>query len=261
MLFTDLPLAQRLEGADAQNGIECACRRPDAAFLRIAGGVAIFAGLGSVLTRALGGGMNGPLHETELDDLENFFRSRGAPVVLELCPFADPSLVELIGRRHYRICEFNNILVRSVTGLEPGDPDWSLPRVREIAPNEGDLWALTIAQGFSECEIPAEEEIEIGRTVAAMPSARCLLAFDGENAAAAGAIFVHEGVALLFSDSTIPRFRRRGMQTALIRRRLELAALANCDVAAASVAPGTASQRSYERCGFQVAYTKVVLMA
>jgi hypothetical protein len=34
-----------------------------------------------------------------------------------------------------------------------------------------------------------------------------------------------------------------------------------CDLAGASVAPGSVSQRNYERLGFQVAYTKAMVTA
>jgi GNAT superfamily N-acetyltransferase len=55
----------------------------------------------------------------------------------------------------------------------------------------------------------------------------------------------------------IPRFRGQGLQKGLIRARLAFARDRDCDLACASTAPGTASQRSYEACGFHAAYPKV----
>ena len=71
---------------------------------------------------------------------------------------------------------------------------------------------------------------------------------------------VHQGLALLFSDSTVGPARRRGFHRDLISARLRDAVAQSCDFAAASVAPGSASQRNYERAGFQVAYTKIQLV-
>jgi GNAT superfamily N-acetyltransferase len=66
-----------------------------------------------------------------------------------------------------------------------------------------------------------------------------------------------DGVALLSGTGVLPRFRGRGLQKALIGARLNRARELGCDIACASTAPGTASQRSYEACGFRVAYPKV----
>src|SRR5712692_8433299 len=69
MLFVDLALARRLEAAEAQAGVECAATlarlRPQsaAAAERIAGGVAVFAGVSSPLTQAMGVGLEGPVVE------------------------------------------------------------------------------------------------------------------------------------------------------------------------------------------------------
>src|SRR5580704_18408177 len=80
----------------------------------IAGGIAVFTGVDSPVTQAFGFGLDGPVTATELERLETFFFSRGAPVTLELCPFIDRSLVELLKQRPYRLEEFSNVLVRNV---------------------------------------------------------------------------------------------------------------------------------------------------
>jgi hypothetical protein len=49
------------------------------------------------------------------------------------------------------------------------------------------------------------------------------------------------------------------VQSALIAARLAAATAAGCHLAMACTAPGTASQRNYERAGFRVAYTKAML--
>jgi GNAT superfamily N-acetyltransferase len=83
-----------------------------------------------------------------------------------------------------------------------------------------------------------------------------LVFVDGEPAGG-GMLGIVDGVALLSGSSVLPRFRGKGLQKALIQARLAMAGSKGCDVACASTAPGTASQRSYETCGFRVAYPKV----
>jgi hypothetical protein len=106
-----------------------------------------------------------------------------------------------------------------------------------------------------------EDEIEIGRAVFRVCGTSCYLGrTETGEAAAGGALSVRDGLALLFADSTIAGFRRKGLHSSLIRMRLNLALAQGCDLASASTAPGSESQRNYERLGFSVAYTKVLLM-
>jgi GNAT superfamily N-acetyltransferase len=67
-------------------------------------------------------------------------------------------------------------------------------------------------------------------------------------------------VALVNGSGVRAAFRRRGIQGALIRARLERARELGCDVATSGTLPGTASRRNMERHGFHVAYPKLVLL-
>jgi len=249
--FLGLHLARRIEAAEARNGEECA-----QAVQRMAGGSAIFAGVDSQLTQAVGMGLHGPVSVEELDRMEAFFRSRGAPPVVDLCPLADPSLVAQLAQRGYRLTEFNNVLVRPLAGIEAAPP--SAP-VRLAEVREAELWAETVCRGFIERDQLTEDELDVGRIIFRMPSARCWFAFSGDHPVAAGAMSIREGLAILFGDSTVRGFRGAGWQSALIAARVGTATAEGCDLAASAAVPGGISQRNYERNGFRVAYTKAAL--
>jgi hypothetical protein len=68
---------------------------------------------------------------------------------------------------------------------------------------------------------------------------------------------VHAGLATLIGDATLVPARGRGLQLALIRHRLRRAAQLGCDLASASVVPGSISHRNYERAGFHFVYARV----
>jgi GNAT superfamily N-acetyltransferase len=255
-MFADATLARRLEAAEASNARGCATSPEGAAFLDIAGGCAIFVGADSPLTQAVALGLNGAVSEAEVDDLEAFFGSRGAPVSIDLCPLADPGLLEILGRRGYRAAEFNNVLVKRMPGAEIV----LAPRVRRALPGERDLWSYTVGRGFFEQGDLTTAEMEVGRAIFAMPGAVCYLAAGGGGEpAGGGALTVRDGLAILFADSTIPAFRRQGLHRELIAARLNEAIALGCDTATATTLPGSASQRNFERLGFQVVYTKVTM--
>jgi len=248
-LFGNFGLARRLEKAEADNA------RHLAGILDVAGGVAAFAGPSSPLTHALGAGMNGPVSADELDRIEAFYREQDSPVVIELCPLADPSLFDLLGRRAYRITEFNNVLVRTLDA-PPADV---VAHVRRAEPAEEDLWARTVSEGFFERSQFTHEELRMTSMLFHLPGGAPWLAFVDRQAAAAAGMVVRDGLATLFGDATVKAFRRRGLQTELIRARLLYAIERGCDLATASTLPGSQSQLNYERLGFRVVYTKLIL--
>lgn len=85
-----------------------------------------------------------------------------------------------------------------------------------------------------------------------LPEVRRFMAgADGEEWAAA-AMSVHRGVAVLGGAATRPHQRGKGAQSALLNRRLREAARAGCDLAVATVTPGTASAKNLVRAGFTV---------
>jgi hypothetical protein len=266
MPFADLNLARRLEGAQTQWRVDCAqaqaALRPEAgvAVERFAGGCAVYNPLGSPSSRAhaFGLGLGGPVGEEELERMEAFYRTRGVPAHVDLCPLADPTLTELLARRGYRLEGWTNVLVRSDPGVLPATP---LPRgatVRQVALPEAGLWAQVVARGFCEREV-TQAEVGLGMLVFSMPGTTCFLGLVDGQPAGGGAVALYQGVAILFGASTLVAFRRRGVQAALLRARLALSASNGCDLATTLTQPGSGSQRNAERQGFRVAYTRALM--
>jgi GNAT superfamily N-acetyltransferase len=256
MIFADALLARRLEWADAANA-RGTSGHEGTAVLEIDGGCAVFAGADSPLTQAVGVGLNGPVGEAKVVEIEHFFRTRGAKPKFEVCPLTDPEFVEILGRRGYRVSEFNNVLVKRLAGAEIT----LAARARRAVSGEDDLWAYTVGRGFFEHSELTDEEMDIGRAIQRMPGALCFLAStETGHVAAAAALAAHGGLATLFADATVSGFRRGGLHRELIAARLNEAIAIGCDMATASTLPGSGSQRNYERMGFQVVYTRATLI-
>jgi ribosomal protein S18 acetylase RimI-like enzyme len=82
-----------------------------------------------------------------------------------------------------------------------------------------------------------------------------------EGVIAGGASFrMAEGVAQLTGAATAPRHRRRGVQSALLSARLADAAAAGCDIAVVTTQPASKSQENVQRRGFDLLYTRAVLV-
>jgi GNAT superfamily N-acetyltransferase len=267
MHFIDLDLARRVEMAEANAGRECAesCHRlhPEysIAVAEIAGGVAVFAGVDSPVTQAVGVGLHGEVSDAELDALGEFFHSRKAPAAIELCPMVDMSLYEKFGTRNYRLLEVSNVLL--LDDLKAARISGELPpgvTVRVAMPGESKLWTLTVTQGFAEHFPVTQAMLDLMEGFYYRSTACCYLAFvDGEIAGGA-AVSAQHGVCGLFGASTLPAFRRRGVQSALLATRLAWAREKGCDLAVSITQPGSISHRNIERSGFRVAYTRTKLI-
>jgi GNAT superfamily N-acetyltransferase len=258
-----LELARRIEYAEAQAAVECAEAlgrfRPasSAAVGRAAGGFAVYCGKNSPITQAVGMGLEGPVSAREFDTLEEFYHKREEAVRVETCPLADPTFIELLGQRGYRVTEFSNVMARSVTEDESAPEPSKGVTVEKVAKDQIDLWTLTVSQGFAD-HFPVSQELqETMKMFAFAPKTELYLARVDGKVAGGGTLAIHDGVAGLFGASTLPEARNRGVQTALLQRRLARAAETGCDLAVSLAQPGSASQRNIVRQGFATLYTRV----
>ena len=261
--FVDLAFARRLEMAEMilPDCVEALSRRDSKhgiAAEAIAGGIAFFGGVTYPANQIVGMGLYGEVTEDHLDRVERFFHSRGVPSTIVVSPLADASLLAALAPRGYRIHEFNSVLIRRINPEEPFVPAPGVV-VEPVRPETVDAWAGAIAQGFSEFS-PVSEDVFTG--FAYLPGALAFLArIEGKIVGGCGGRIIPEArLAALFGTATLPEFRRRGVQSALIALRLHQAAKAGCEYAVVSTLPGGGSQRNMERRGFRLAYTKLVMV-
>jgi GNAT superfamily N-acetyltransferase len=259
--FSDLALSRRLERAEGHACVQYAHARrrlfPEsrAEWIQCGGAYAAFDGVDSPVTQTFGLGIFETLTLETLKTLEQFFQDHGAPVFHEVSPFAGPEALSLLCERGYRPVEISNVLYRSVA-MPSTEPDPHI-RVQVSGPDEAQLWSEVSARGWSH-EHPEFREflLDLGAIAAAREQSYCFLAsFDGEPGAA-GALSIHEGVALFGGSATVPELRRRGLQGALLHERMRYAFEHGCDLAMMVAIPGSDSQRNAERKGFRIAYTR-----
>jgi GNAT superfamily N-acetyltransferase len=82
---------------------------------------------------------------------------------------------------------------------------------------------------------------------------RFLARIDGEPAGV-GAIELRDGIASVAMGATVPKFRRRGVHTALLRHRLHLAHQLGAELVLSAANFGSGSFRNQQRLGLQLAY-------
>ncbi len=219
----------------------------------------MFAGVGSPMTHAVGIGFRGSVPDQEMKGIERFFRERGSSCVIDLCPLADASVLGFLQAQPYRVTEFSNVLARRISPDEifvqsSGEQAADL---RIASEHEIPYWARVVSEGFSEYMPVSDDMVDL--MAATCQNAQCWFAGRDEPAGGA-AMSVQEDVALFFGDALLRRARGRGWQSLLIRARLAAAQRQGCDLAMATVLPGSVSHRNYERAGFELIYMRVNLL-
>ena len=266
--FADLDLARRLEMTDALAAVEFArsWARINSfsanSSIAVAGGYGGFGGVDSPLTQAFGLGLTGPVTEDDMSAIEEFYRGNGAPVNIETCPLADLSLLTLLNARGYRPIEYSNVSVREVTegDLVAWPDSTSSVTVRSPREDEVESYSLVVIKSFlPDADLPTSLLNVFTSCFNAGGAYFFLAEIDGVPAGG-GMMSIHQGVASFGGAGTLPEFRNRGVQKALLLARLAKAADQGCDLAMVATMPGSGSQRNVERQGFRVVYTRTKFM-
>ncbi|MEA2542089.1 MAG: hypothetical protein QOH35_3455 [Acidobacteriaceae bacterium] len=259
MVFADLDLCRRLERAEGQACLEFAESRhrldPEsgAAWMQCAGANVVFDGVDSPITQTFGLGLFEPLTPGALDQMERFFRDRGAVVVHEVSPLAGIPTLDLLCARGYRPIELSSVMYRPID--RPGTRENTAARV--AAPEECALWAEVSARGWAHDNPDLRGFLEqFGAIAFARKQSVHFIAELNGQPGAAGALSLHDGVALFGGAATVPEMRRQGLQAALLEARLRYAFEHGSLLAMMVTEAGSQSQRNAERQGFRIAYTR-----
>lgn len=273
--FVSIELAARIDGAEARLsaafGELAAARRPETAFVApIAGGVAVFAGPSSPVNKMIGVGFRGLPSPEALAAVEEEFRRRGAPLQAEVSTLADTAFTATLSRRGYVLQGFENVLGRRLGPADAQTPaGFADFDVRLVEPGDLDAWIDVSITGFASPDlqgVPAEplpprEALEgTLRESAEPPGFRRYAAWVDGRMAGCASLRLDDGLAQLCGAATLPEFRRRGIQTAFLRRRLADAVAAGCDLALVTTQPGSKSQQNSEQQGFALLYSRALLV-
>jgi hypothetical protein len=261
--IAELALARRLERCEGMAGAACVDARrriqPEsgACWTEIAGTLAMFDTVGSPLNQSFGLGTDQIPDEDDLARLESFFFSRGANAEHEICHLIDPEFLRRLGELGYQPFEWSDVLIQPLAlDKYPGGTNGEGLRTRLIESDEQESWARLAADGWSQEKDVAELMFEFSRIGAAREGSLCFLAELDGRPIATGGLFIHDGVALLAGASTVPQWRRRGAQRALLTARLSFACQQRCDLAMMVAQPGSTSHRNAQQSEFRVAYAR-----
>ena len=263
MIFSDINLARRLERTEARSNASFVEARavmfPDsgAEWIEAAGAYAMFDGIESPCTQTFGLGVFETATHEVLEKFETFFKKHDAPVLHEVSPMADASLINLLNERGYQPIELTSVMFMPIEEMKLDSAINPKIKTRMIEAGEEKIWARTSANGWAtEMEGLAEFMFAFGQVSANCAGGFPYLAEIENEPVATGMLFIYDDVAMLAGASTVPEERNRGAQLALLHARLKYAAEYGCNLAIMGASPGSQSQRNAEKNGFRIAYTR-----
>ena len=206
---------------------------------------------------------NGPLDlrsadEAAVPDVAAWYRANGRPCYVRLSPFfAGESLLRRLAAAGLQHTGFMSVLY--------GTPDAGRPApaagitVRVVQGPELDLFLHLWTASAPEAERGLRQTL----ARAEFAHWRCYVASVDDRPAAHAGLYLGADTraGVLAAAGTLPEFRGRGCQAALLHQRLADTAAAGYDLAISQAAPGTTSQRNMERAGLRTAYTQVIWTA
>ncbi len=259
-------LAETLEFMESVSNREYIERRGrsdqdfDGDFMTFPGGGAVYGGEDCPLSCAVGFGMASPPREADLLAIEDFYRRHHMAARIEVTSLSDPSLFSLLGSRGYRLHHFTHVWIKSLTDDAPVPPPAAVCEVVAARSPLASAWAQVTAAGFKTDGPPNAGDLAFVEGF--LEAGKCwgLLASAGPARAAAAAMAVRDRIAVLFAASTLPPYRNRGLQSALIAHRLTMARDAGCIWAVLHTDPQGTSQRNASRMDFFLGYVKATMV-
>lgn len=209
----------------------------------------------TMVNRVTGLGLARPATREDVATIVAFFAGEGVRFGVGLHPDAQPRelplwLEEQGLERGYAWMKFQR-------GVEPPPVVETDLHVEEVDPGRAGAFSLVVREGY---EMAEEAEGWVSSAVGA-PGWHCYVAFDGDEPAAAGALFVGGEVGWLGLAATRPAFRRRGGQGAIMAARIRRAAELGATTLVTETGERLAgrpsnSYRNILRFGFEEAYLR-----
>lgn len=194
-------------------------------------------------------------HQQLIGPLVAWYRDHGVKGRFELVPgLDDPALGRELARLGYYQSSFHVSLICDPDPQSENVDGIFVERIADAAGLEEFLdthaagWSIPDPLGFK-----ANVRGWLGQEGWSLYLART-----GGKAAATGVLYIRGKVGYCADAATVPAFRGRGLQTALLRRRISDASAASIDFVCSGASYLSASHRNMERVGMRVQFVRAL---
>lgn len=191
----------------------------------------------------------------KVDEIIDFYHERDRQCQFEIIPSKSNSeLLQYLASRGFH----HNAFHTSMYGL-PNDASPNYPSnliIREIEENEFELYGKLHCLGSGLAESGAKYVAANNKILFRQSGWRFFLGFVNDTPAGVAVMYISNGIASFTFAATLPEFRRQGLQSAFLHKRMYEAALEKCELVVSQCAYASTSQNNMERAGMRIGYTR-----
>ncbi|WP_240647541.1 GNAT family N-acetyltransferase [Paenibacillus nanensis] len=199
--------------------------------------------------------VKGKLEPEQLEPIIAFYRERERVFEFQVMPkHADPEVLIELARKGFYQSGFHSTLFTEAQPIEAALPEGIT--IRALQDHEFMQYAAIHCEATG---LPLEGQhyvAENNRIVGCRPGWRYYIALCDDEPAAVAVMYAEGKAASCTFAATLPKFRGRGLQLALLRRRIRDAYAAGCELVVAQCAYGSSSHANMERAGMRLGYTR-----
>jgi ribosomal protein S18 acetylase RimI-like enzyme len=196
-------------------------------------------------------------HEALFAELDDWYAEQAVEYRVDVAPGdLTPVLAEALARRNFVQSGFHTSLYGLPDGTDASFRGIAITQV-DSSPAMEEFLDVYLA-GWSIPEVHREGAKINMRGWLGRPAWLLLLASIDGTPAAAAKLYLHDGIGYFADAATHPDFRRRGLQSALLRHRGRLAKSSGAELLYSGAEFGSSSHRNMERLGLRVLHTRAI---
>ncbi|MCR2805549.1 GNAT family N-acetyltransferase [Paenibacillus soyae] len=199
--------------------------------------------------------VKGALEEDQLASIVAFYEERERSFEFHISPLGtDSRSMERLARIGFYQSGFHATMYTEAAAQTMDLP--SGVQIRELRDDEFMTYAAIHCEATGLSMDGQIYVAENNRILAVRPGWRYYIAFCEEQPAAVAAMYRNGGSASCTFAATLPAYRGRGLQTALLRRRIADAYSEGCEIVVGQCAYGSTSHANMERAGMRLGYSR-----
>jgi ribosomal protein S18 acetylase RimI-like enzyme len=193
-----------------------------------------------------------------LEEIIDFYRKKNIPCIFELIPgCVTDELFQALSTKGGYQKGFHTALYRNLIEEQEVAMNINI-QIRELEIDEFMLFGQIYCKGFGMPDFLSRGVAENNQVLYENKKWKHYLAtIDGETAGV-GVLFLSDNTANLAAAATLPEYRGKGCQSALINRRISDAIKDNCELIVGQAVFASTSMTNMQRQGMQIAYTKAI---
>lgn len=213
----------------------------------------------------LGAGMSDAAGDVDLPGLVAWYAEVGAEPRVELSDRARTPFVDALRAHGFGVLAVILLLARDVrpgdAALDPGAPEGI--RIERLDPADTrrcEAMARVLVSAFTPDGQPVrDDDVTVNLTGLVHPGQVTFVALAGDHPVGGGMVDIDGHAATLYGGAVDRAWRRRGVQTALLRARVRWAAEAGARVVGTGTVSGGPTHRNGAREGFGIIGSRIVL--